>query len=764
MDLRTGNDVLAVVVTFNREDLLAGCVGCLLSQEGASCDVLIVDNGSSDGTGDMVRERFDDARVTYFDTGDNLGGSGGFHLGLYWAVSAGYRYAWVLDDDAYPSPDALAELRAQGAELGTWGFLSSAVHWTDGSVCRANRPKRTLFQHVNAAAYGSSDPVPIMMGSFVSMLIPTAVVREVGLPLAEYFIWTDDYEFSGRIAKRYPCYFVPTSKVTHVTAANMRADLARAQGERVGRMRMLYRNDVHCYRQYGLAGRAYLAAKGLYTAADVVLHAPDAKGERLGILAEGLREGHSFMAEPYLFEPQGEEATRDASRQDIGEVTPAVARRLFRAWPAAGAALSPAEAEQADYLRKIAEHGLATRIGERERIGYGVLGPLLYGYTTWLHALVRETSPDELWFLAREGRLLMQALELCYPQEPCALRYVRTSRVALCRASASRARDAHELLSLLSCLLNRVETLSDLLALLGIDASAEDLASLGVDGGDAVSTLDGEVLYRAVRQRGAAHLEGQTELALAYLGEGAGHRTILISDVGWAGTIQALLQELLPDDRFVGAYYAVSSFYDRDVHVVDRGALERHGYWCAAGDWDVLGAPVRFSQSAFEALFVTEEGMTLGYERTADGVVPVTAVVDDEDAVREAVDDLADAALAFVSDVMAAGQPDEGAPVSARVALLPYLNTMVRPSEDAVRLFRGLAFMTQPIVARHDLPFYLLHPRDALHELERTNSKAIWLRSVFGVPFPYYELLRLLTGGLGLRSAYARKVERIGHE
>jgi len=287
------NKVAAVVVTYNRKELLRECLTCLLTQEGASCDVVVVDNASTDGTAAMIDAEFCVPRVRYLNTGANLGGAGGFMCGIEAAVMLGYDYIWVMDDDSLPTPTALHELLETGKELGDWGFLSSAVYWTDGTLCKANRVKRSLFRHVSEVD-AERPPSPIVMGSFVSMLIPSRVVREVGLPVAEYFIWTDDYEYSGRISKLHPCYFVPASKVTHAMKDNTRADLVTANGDRINRFRVLYRNDMHCYRQHGFPGYAYLAAKGAYTGVDVMLHCGGDRFKKLKVLLEGYRDGRSF--------------------------------------------------------------------------------------------------------------------------------------------------------------------------------------------------------------------------------------------------------------------------------------------------------------------------------------------------------------------------------------------------------------------------------------------------------------------------------------
>ena len=313
--------VAAVVVTFNRKNLLRECLSCLLAQRDAQCDVLIIDNASTDGTEVMIATEFAIPQVRYFNTGSNLGGAGGFMCGIEAAVMLDYDYVWILDDDTMASSTALHELLQAGENLDDWGFLSSSVYWTDGSLCLANRPKKNLFSHVCEHDL-TNDLIPVVMGSFVSMLIPTEVVREVGLPIGEYFIWTDDYEYSGRIAKKHPCYAVPISRVTHAMRNNTNARLSTADSDRLARFRHLYRNDTHCYRQHGVSGRAYLFCKAAYTALDVITHSPNKRIERLGILLAGFEDGKQFKPEIRFPKnvassaSQGEEAAKEAQGLD----------------------------------------------------------------------------------------------------------------------------------------------------------------------------------------------------------------------------------------------------------------------------------------------------------------------------------------------------------------------------------------------------------------------------------------------------------------
>ena len=144
-------DVAAIVVTFNRKKMLKDCLLKLRGQKDASCDVLIIDNASTDGTYETVKNQIDEKNVFYFNTGANLGGAGGFSYGIKKAIEIGYRYLWILDDDTMPEQMALtAFLRADKRLSGLYGYLTGKVLWKDGSVCTMNIQKNTKWKRMRS--------------------------------------------------------------------------------------------------------------------------------------------------------------------------------------------------------------------------------------------------------------------------------------------------------------------------------------------------------------------------------------------------------------------------------------------------------------------------------------------------------------------------------------------------------------------------------------------------------------------------------------
>ena len=210
--------VAAVVVTWNRRELLMESLAAVTGQDPAPDDVIVVDNASTDGTAAAVREQFPAVHLT--ELAENTGGAGGFACGLALAQARGADLIWLMDDDTVPEPGALAALLdARRRSAGRAPVLvASRVVWTDGRPHPMNTPREKPF--VSAAerqAAASVGCVPIRSASFVSILVDGAECRRRGLPQADYFLWNDDFEFTTRLLRGNTGLLCPDSVVVHKT-------------------------------------------------------------------------------------------------------------------------------------------------------------------------------------------------------------------------------------------------------------------------------------------------------------------------------------------------------------------------------------------------------------------------------------------------------------------------------------------------------------------------------------------------------------------
>lgn len=283
--------VAAVVVTYNRLELLRQCVDALRAQT-TVCDILIVDNASTDGTDKWLASQPD---LCYRNTGSNLGGAGGFNYGMRWAVEAGYDYVWVMDDDTLPMPNALQKLLEADRVLeGNYGWLSSVSLWTDGSECKMNRQKlkKSFYDYSPLMKYGL---VQAEQATFVSLFFRSETIRQFGLPIKEFFIWGDDLEYTRRIAVRggMPCFLSGQSQAVHATKINVGSNIALDDVERIARYFYAFRNEAYLYRQEGIKGRAYCFAKRCRDFLRIMWFGKP-KWPRFGILFKGIWAGFFF--------------------------------------------------------------------------------------------------------------------------------------------------------------------------------------------------------------------------------------------------------------------------------------------------------------------------------------------------------------------------------------------------------------------------------------------------------------------------------------
>jgi len=240
--------VYALIVTFNRKKLLCECLIAILNQSKMPDKIVVIDNASTDGTKELFDsgERFADSRIQYELMDKNTGGAGGFFEGIK-RVYSECDYIWLMDDDTIPNPQTLEGLCNSAKEIGEKAsFFASLVFGPEGE------PMNLPIVDTSATENGYSDwylnldkkMVKIKSATFVSLLISTAAIKSVGLPLNWYFIWGDDTEYTLRLTKYYgPAYFTGQSSVLH-KRFNVR-NLSIRDEENPNRVRMyfyFYRN------------------------------------------------------------------------------------------------------------------------------------------------------------------------------------------------------------------------------------------------------------------------------------------------------------------------------------------------------------------------------------------------------------------------------------------------------------------------------------------------------------------------------------------
>lgn len=193
------NKIIALIVTYNRKQLLVDCVNRLLDQTRLPEQILIIDNASTDGSeSHLDAEGFlAHPLIKHYRLPDNVGGAGGFAEGIKQALQNGADWIWLMDDDAMPALDALENLLLLPLDE-SCVYGSVAVGEDGEHLCW---PVEThAGQKILNLADLDEARTAVAFHPFLGFLISRKLVEKAGLPDAGFFLSGDDVDYCLRIA------------------------------------------------------------------------------------------------------------------------------------------------------------------------------------------------------------------------------------------------------------------------------------------------------------------------------------------------------------------------------------------------------------------------------------------------------------------------------------------------------------------------------------------------------------------------------------
>lgn len=266
--------------------MLVECLDHLEAQTRPPDHLLVVDNGSTDGTQELLAER---SGIEVLRLPSNIGGAGGFAHGLEAGLERGFDWVWLLDDDAFAEPEALEALLA-GIERAPRApdLVTSAVRWRDGRLHPMNRPWLRFNRRAEFAEAAAAGLALIRAATSVSTMVSREALLRHGFPPAHFVVWIDDIDWTGRILRTGTGYLVPESVTIHATPkAHDTTTDAR------DRFYFKVRNQLWLLR----AGRSFRGLERLAYAASLLsairtyVGQSASRGAALLVVARGFRDG-----------------------------------------------------------------------------------------------------------------------------------------------------------------------------------------------------------------------------------------------------------------------------------------------------------------------------------------------------------------------------------------------------------------------------------------------------------------------------------------
>lgn len=212
-----------IIVTYNRKLLLEECVANALSQTVPADKIVIVNNASTDGTTEYLKtDIFRSQRFEIIHCDENVGGAGGFYRGMEKALNYDIDWMIIIDDDAILNVD-YAEKILKRLENQDEYHAAAGIVRTNGDIDKYHRRKLSKYgmflKPLGDVCY-QKPTFTCDIASFCGMLISKNLVKKIGLPHADYFIFHDDTEYSLRILNYSKFLVVTDAALNHKTNLN----------------------------------------------------------------------------------------------------------------------------------------------------------------------------------------------------------------------------------------------------------------------------------------------------------------------------------------------------------------------------------------------------------------------------------------------------------------------------------------------------------------------------------------------------------------
>ncbi len=196
--------ILAITLNWQQPEMTLNCVQVLQEMEYDTLDILVIDNGSADGSVQLLQNRLP-ANVNLHVMPDNLGFSSGCNVGLRQAIEDEYEYALLINNDAFAAPDMLANLLAEAAP--DIALLSPKIYYE-------SEPERIWFangrQHpitldlrdtgrgeLDGSRWSDSHDVDYLLGT--CLLVNIEAIKEIGTLDSLFFMYFEDLDWSIRL-------------------------------------------------------------------------------------------------------------------------------------------------------------------------------------------------------------------------------------------------------------------------------------------------------------------------------------------------------------------------------------------------------------------------------------------------------------------------------------------------------------------------------------------------------------------------------------
>lgn len=239
--------VAGIVLNYNGREVTLQALASLRRMTYPACDLLVVDNGSTDGSTEAIAAAFPD--VAQVRTEQNLGPAGGCNLGIVWALERGYPYLLLLNNDIEVDPEMLGEMMKVAAADPTVGCVGPKAYywgdrnriWSAGGILqfRESVTRERGQNEIDSGQYDRDGEVDFVNGC--AMLVRREAFEKAGLWDPIYRLSVEDADWCFRMKQHgLRCWYAHRARLWHMVAFATQGVYKAGKTFHTGRSTMIF--------------------------------------------------------------------------------------------------------------------------------------------------------------------------------------------------------------------------------------------------------------------------------------------------------------------------------------------------------------------------------------------------------------------------------------------------------------------------------------------------------------------------------------------
>jgi GT2 family glycosyltransferase len=217
--------IALLLLNWNTPKFTSDCINSLLNYCDSNVfDIIVADNGSTDGSLSILRNQFPD--LTFLDNKENLGFAEGNNKALNYCIGKGYQYSLILNNDTVVDDDLVTRLLHHMEGHPEAAAVQPAIYWMHNKteIWNGRGGYNSIFGKVYSSKEHPSPTEGFSKAKWLTgccMLVRNEVLKLTGLFNKQYFLYDEDVELSFRIRTAgFELHYLPQAKLYHEAGAS----------------------------------------------------------------------------------------------------------------------------------------------------------------------------------------------------------------------------------------------------------------------------------------------------------------------------------------------------------------------------------------------------------------------------------------------------------------------------------------------------------------------------------------------------------------